>query len=45
MSKTNMSEVSYRIRRFHPERDKAPYWEDYRIPFVAGMTVLDGLWR
>lgn len=45
MSKPNMSEVSYRIRRFNPERDKAPYWEDYRIPFVAGMTVLDGLWK
>jgi succinate dehydrogenase / fumarate reductase, iron-sulfur subunit len=45
MSTPNMSEVNYRIRRFNPERDKAPYWEDYRIPFVAGMTVLDGLWK
>jgi succinate dehydrogenase / fumarate reductase iron-sulfur subunit len=39
------SEVSYRIRRFSPERDSAPHWEEYHIPFVAGMTVLDGLWK
>ncbi len=45
MSTKTMREVSYRIRRFNPERDRAPYWEDYRIPFTAGMTVLDGLWK
>ena len=45
MSAQNMTEISYRIRRFNPGRDKAPLWEDYRIPYVAGMTVLDGLWK
>ena len=45
MTTPNMSEVSYRIRRFDPERDSAPHWEEYRIPYAAGMTVLEGLWK
>jgi succinate dehydrogenase / fumarate reductase iron-sulfur subunit len=44
MSDHKMKEVSYRIRRFNPERDARPHWEDYRIPYLPGMTVLDGLW-
>jgi succinate dehydrogenase / fumarate reductase iron-sulfur subunit len=39
-----MQEVDYRIRRFDPERDASPHWEQYRIPYICGMTVLDGLW-
>ena len=38
-----MAEVTYRIRRFDPEKDAAPHWEDYRIEATPGMTVLDGL--
>jgi succinate dehydrogenase / fumarate reductase iron-sulfur subunit len=45
MSKSTLSEVTYRIRRFDPDCDSAPHWEEYRIPYSAGMTVLDGLWR
>jgi succinate dehydrogenase / fumarate reductase iron-sulfur subunit len=45
MTTTTLTEVTYRIRRFNPERDSAPHWEEYRVPFSAGMTVLDGLWR
>jgi len=45
MSTKPTGEVSYRIRRFNPERDAAPHWENYTIPFLPGMTVLDGLWR
>jgi succinate dehydrogenase / fumarate reductase iron-sulfur subunit len=45
MSTKPTGEVNYRIRRFNPERDAAPHWESYTIPFVPGMTVLDGLWR
>ena len=40
-----MAEVTYRIRRFDPEKDTAPHWEDYRIEATPGMTVLDGLLR
>jgi succinate dehydrogenase / fumarate reductase iron-sulfur subunit len=45
MSEKTLSEVTYRLRRFSPERDSAPRWEEYRIPYSAGMTVLDGLWK
>jgi len=38
-----VAEVTYRIRRFDPEKDAAPHWEDYRIEATPGMTVLDGL--
>jgi succinate dehydrogenase / fumarate reductase iron-sulfur subunit len=40
-----MKEVVYRIRRFDPEKDRAPHWEDYRIEYTPGMTVLEGLWK
>jgi succinate dehydrogenase / fumarate reductase iron-sulfur subunit len=45
MSAPAMKEVTYRVRRFDPNQDAAPHWEEYRIPYAAGMTVLDGLWR
>jgi succinate dehydrogenase / fumarate reductase iron-sulfur subunit len=45
MSVKILSEVTYRIRRFNPDRDSTPHWEEYRIPATAGMTVLDGLWK
>jgi succinate dehydrogenase iron-sulfur subunit len=45
MSDRTLSEVTYRIRRFDPERDSSPHWEEYRIPWTHGMTVLDGLWK
>ena len=35
----------HRVRRFDPDRDSAPHWEEYRIARAPGMTVLDGLWR
>ncbi len=41
----SMHEVTYRIRQFDPNRDAAPHWEEYRIPYAPGMTVLDGLWK
>jgi succinate dehydrogenase / fumarate reductase iron-sulfur subunit len=45
MDDKTLSEVTYRIRRFDPGRDASPHWEEYRIAWSAGMTVLDGLWR
>ena len=45
MSAKSFTEVTYRIRRYNPERDSAPHWEEYRIPYIPGMTVLDGLWK
>jgi len=40
-----MKDVTYRIRLFDPNRDSEPHWEAFTIPYAAGMTVLDGLWK
>ncbi|MBP7149271.1 MAG: succinate dehydrogenase iron-sulfur subunit [Acidobacteria bacterium] len=45
MNAPEVREVTYRIRRFNPDQDAAPRWEDFRIRAEAGLTVLDGLWR
>ncbi len=39
------TEVIFRIRRFDPTTDSAPHWEEFRLPYTPGMTVLDGLRR
>jgi succinate dehydrogenase / fumarate reductase iron-sulfur subunit len=39
------TEVIFRIRRFDPVADTAPRWEEYRLPYTPGMTVLEGLRR
>ena len=44
MPETNMpSEVTFRIRRFDASSGGAPRWEDYRLAYAPGMTVLEGL--
>ena len=40
-----LSEVIFRVRRFDPGADAAPRWEEHRLPYTPGMTVLDGLKR
>jgi len=44
MSETSAKTILYRVRRYDPARGAAPVWQDFSIPRVAGMTVLDGLW-
>jgi succinate dehydrogenase / fumarate reductase iron-sulfur subunit len=39
------TQVVFRVRRYEPETGHAPRWEDHAIEVVAGMTVLDGLWK
>lgn len=36
-------EITFRLRRYNPERDSAPHWEEYRLNVVEGMTVLEAL--
>ena len=36
-------EVVFHIRRYTPERDKAPYIQSFTVPVKPGMTVLEGL--
>ncbi len=35
--------VRFRIKRFDPERDRAPHWEEYDVPAEPTDRVLDGL--
>lgn len=35
--------ITYNIRRFDPEKDEAPRWQQFTVPVEPGMTVLDGL--
>jgi succinate dehydrogenase / fumarate reductase iron-sulfur subunit len=37
--------VTFHVRRFEPEKDREPRWENHRIDVLPGMTVLDGLWK
>lgn len=36
-------EIEFKILRFAPDRDKAPYFQNYRIVLKQGMTILDAL--
>jgi succinate dehydrogenase / fumarate reductase iron-sulfur subunit len=40
---TTPTEVVFKIRRFDPAVDQEPHWEEHRIPYTHGLTVLDGL--
>jgi succinate dehydrogenase / fumarate reductase iron-sulfur subunit len=35
----------FRIKRFNPERDRAPHWQDYDVDLEPTDRVLDGLHR
>jgi succinate dehydrogenase / fumarate reductase iron-sulfur subunit len=37
--------LTFSIRRFNPESDPKPRWEDYRLEVGRGMTVLEALIR
>lgn len=44
MAATNtLSEVVFRVRRLDPAADAVARWEEHRLPYTLGMTVLDGL--
>ena len=36
--------VLFRVRRYNPEKDSEPYFQDFRVPVTKGMVVLEGLW-
>jgi succinate dehydrogenase / fumarate reductase iron-sulfur subunit len=45
MSKsTTTHNVTFRIRRYDPAKDEAPYYQDFTVPVSPGMVVLEGLW-
>jgi len=40
---TTPREITFRVRRFDPDTDSAPYWKQYRLNVTEGMTVLEAL--
>lgn len=44
-SEAAAGQITFRVRRFVPGQDAKPLWREYRLPYVHGMTVMDGLWR
>jgi len=36
-------QVTFRIQRFNPEKDAQPYFQEFKLDLVPGMTILDGL--
>lgn len=40
---TTPREITFRVRRFDPDTDSAPSWEEYRLNVTEGMTVLEAL--
>ncbi len=41
--KTTPREITFRIRRFDPDTDSIPHWDEYRLDVYDGMTVLEAL--
>ena len=38
-----VEKLTLRVQRYDPDRDRAPRPEEYVVPFLKGMTILDGL--
>ena len=36
--------TKFRVLRFDPDKDQVPYYQDFNLPDVKGMTVLEGLY-
>ncbi len=44
MANEGTTNVIFRVRRYDPDRDAAPYYQDFTVPVPPGMVVLEGLW-
>ncbi|MBK9924664.1 MAG: succinate dehydrogenase iron-sulfur subunit [Anaerolineales bacterium] len=40
---TNTKQITFRVRRFDPDKESAPHWDEYKIHVHDGMTVLEAL--
>jgi succinate dehydrogenase / fumarate reductase, iron-sulfur subunit len=38
-------DVTFKVQRFDPDKDKKPYFKEYTFVLDKGMTILDGLMR
>jgi len=43
MTRQNKSDIVFHVRRYNPEVNEKPYWQNYLVHTETGMTVLDGL--
>lgn len=45
MADTNTTprEITFRVRRYDPDKDSAPHWDEYMMHVEEGMTVLEAL--
>ena len=43
MSNSTARDITFRVRRFDPDADATPHWEEYRLHVTEGMTVLEAL--
>jgi succinate dehydrogenase / fumarate reductase, iron-sulfur subunit len=41
--KTTPREITFRVRRFDPDKESAPHWDEYKLHVHDGMTVLEAL--
>ena len=41
---TAVRDIVFRVRRYNPETDEKPYYQDFTVPVPEGMVVLEGLW-
>jgi succinate dehydrogenase / fumarate reductase iron-sulfur subunit len=40
---TTPREITFRVRRYDPDKDTAPHWDEYKLHVHDGMTVLEAL--
>ncbi len=43
MTEDSTKQITFKIRRYDPEQDGTPHFEEFIVPSSGGMTVLDGL--
>ena len=39
-----MDQITFKVQRFHPDKDRKPYLQNYSFPLKPAMTVLEGLY-
>ena len=40
-----MDQITFKVQRFHPDKDTKPYLQEYTFPLKPAMTVLEGLYH
>lgn len=40
-----MAQITFKVQRFHPDKDTKPYLQEYTFPLKPAMTVLEGLYH